>query len=138
MKKFTYFKIIFYQLFLQTRRMQFWQSNRRKLPETSEEFKQNSEIMKKFFEKRLFEKFLFENCLLNTFNAVLLTPMENLLHKTEKNLLHVRRRKNFFNKQLSLSPNFSIGHLESRFHKPAGKISTEKFPLNKTIWWKKK
>ena len=82
----------------------------------------------------IFRKTSLWNFLLNTYNAVLLTPLENLLHKTEKYFLHFRRC--WFFLKISLSPNISSGHLESRFLNPAGKISTEEVPLNKTIWWK--
>ena len=115
--------------------MQFWQSSRKKNARNTLGIQSMFQIYEKI--NNFFEKILFENFFLNRYNAVLLTPIENLLHKTEKCLVHVRICRNFFWK-ISLSPNFSGGHLESRFHKTSGKVSTEKVPLNKTIWWKGK
>ena len=53
----------------------------------------------------IFWKTSLWNFLLNTYNAVLLTPLENLLHKTEKFILHFRRCW-FFYKNILVTKHF--------------------------------
>ena len=124
MKKFTFFKKIFYKLFLQTRRMQFWQSSRRELPEAREEFNQYSEIMKKltillknfslefFYWTRLMQ-FCYHQWLICYTKPRVFAPHPKVL--------------NFIEESLSLSPNFPSDTFNPDFTNPPEKFRQKKF-----------
>ena len=104
------------------------------MPEALEEFNQYSKFMKNltFFRKTSLWNFFIEHVYCSFVNSI-----GNFATQNREVFAPPPMMLNFL-KKLSLSPKISGGHLESRVHKTAGKVSTEKVPLNKTIWWREK
>ena len=105
------------KLSLQRGSTQFWQSSRIEIARKPGKVRSMSQIFEQInnFSENFCLKFFFEDV-----NGSFVDSIGKIVTRNREVFAPRPNMLKVFLKNLSLSPNFSSGHLESQFHKPAG------------------